>query len=72
MHMQDSPQNSLQYFKTREITRALGQKHTVPGFLKKGRFCFEYNLKMLVSENEHFRQEINADQRHGSFSALVS
>jgi hypothetical protein len=26
-------------------------------------------LKMLISENERFGQEINADQRHGSFSA---
>ncbi len=24
---------------------------------------------MLISENKHFRQEVNADQRHGSFSA---
>jgi hypothetical protein len=27
---------------------------------------------MLISENQRFRQEINADQRHGSFSAHFS
>ncbi len=37
--------------------------------LWKGRFKLENKLKMLISENERFRQEINADQRHSLFSA---
>ncbi len=41
--------------------------------LWKACFQLENKLKMLISENERFRQEINADQRHsfvfGSFSA---
>ncbi len=37
--------------------------------LLKGRFQLENKLKMLISENEGFHHEINADQRHSSFSA---
>ncbi len=39
----------------------------MPEFIK-GSFQLENKLKMLISENERFRQEINADQRHSSFS----
>jgi hypothetical protein len=37
--------------------------------LYTGRFQLENKLNTLVSENDRFRQEINADQRHGLFSA---
>jgi hypothetical protein len=42
--------------------------------IKKGRFRFEYKLKILISENHRFRleNEINSDQRQGSFSAHFS
>jgi hypothetical protein len=39
-----------------------------PDFYRR-RFRYENKLKRLISENEGFCQEINADQRHGSFSA---
>jgi hypothetical protein len=39
-----------------------------PDFLR-GRFRLENMLKMLIAENKRFGQEINADQRHGLFSA---
>jgi hypothetical protein len=34
-----------------------------------GSFHLENKLNTLISENDRFRNEINADQRHGSFSA---
>ncbi len=33
------------------------------------RFQLENKLNMIVSENDGFHQEINPDQRHGSFWA---
>jgi hypothetical protein len=37
--------------------------------LYTGRFQYENKVNALVSENDHFCQEINVDQRRGLFSA---
>jgi hypothetical protein len=50
-----------------------GLHDTVPQCpnLYTGRFQLENKLNTLVSENDRFRREINADQRHGLFSAHI-
>jgi hypothetical protein len=42
---------------------------SMPGFLYR-LLSSRKQANLLVSENEYYRQEINADQRHGCFSSV--
>jgi hypothetical protein len=48
-----------------KICEFLKTRTLCPFFLYGSFFCLENKLKMLISDNERSRQEINADHRHG-------